>query len=386
MDCLRRRLSQGLDARPSPLAAADERAMNILEIVSGRGVNGAAVHSRLLAEELAARGHRVTLICRPGAWIESELRGSAIDVILSDLHRWPTDELRRIAALVEARAIEVVHTHMSRAHFFGVLLKWFTPVAVVATAHNRRIQPHWMFNDGVIAVSAAGARFQRRYNRVAARRLRVIHPFVEVTRFVPPAPEARRLVRAALGLADDTLAVGAVGSVFREKGLLELVRALADARHSIPEARLVIVGDGPTDYIAAVVAESNRLGLAEHITWTGWRADVPAIMGALDLLAIASAEESFPLVAAEAMATGLPVVARRVGGIAEVVVDGTTGVLVPANGHRDLVDAIVQLLNDGERRREFGLAGRARILRFCSPATQVPMVEAMFATVAAARP
>jgi glycosyltransferase involved in cell wall biosynthesis len=359
--------------------------MNILEIVSGRGVNGAVVHSRMLAEELAARGHRVTLVCRPGAWIERELRGSAIDVVLSDLHRWPTDELRRIAALVEARAIDVVHTHMSRAHFFGVLLKWFSPVAVVATAHNRRIQPHWMFNDGVIAVSAAVARFQRRYNRVAARRLHVIHPFVEVTRFVPPAPEARRQVRAALGLADAALAIGAVGSVFREKGLVELVRALAAVRQSVPEACLVIVGDGPTDYVARVVAESHRLGQAAHVTFTGWRADVPEIMGALDLLAITSAEESFSLVAAEAMATGLPVVASQVGGIAELVVDGTTGVLVPADGHHDLVKAIVQLLGDRERRRAFGLAGRARTLECYSPGTQVPMVEAMLATVAAER-
>ena len=105
-----------------------------------------------LREELAARGHGVTLVCRPGAWIEHELRGGPVDVVLSDLHRWPTDELRRVAALVDARAIDVVHTHMSRAHFFGVLLRWFSDVPVVATAHNRRIQPHWMFNDGVIAV------------------------------------------------------------------------------------------------------------------------------------------------------------------------------------------------------------------------------------------
>jgi glycosyltransferase involved in cell wall biosynthesis len=385
MDCLRRWLSQGLDARPSPLAGADERVMNILEIVSGRGVNGAVVHSRMLAEELAARGHRVTLVCRPGAWIERELRGSAVDVILSDLDRWPTAELRRVAEVVEARAIDIVHTHMSRAHFFGVLLKWFSPVAVVATAHSRRMQPHWMCNDGVIAVSAAVARFQRRYNRVAARRLRVIHPFVDVTRFAPPEPGARQQLRETLGLAPQALAIGVVGSVFREKDLVTLVRALAAVRQSIPQACLVVVGDGPADYIAEVAAESDRLGQSAHVIWTGWRADVPEVMGALDLLTSTSVEEAFSLVAAEAMATGLPVVARRVGGIAELVVDGTTGVLVPADGHHDLVKAIVQLLGDRDRRREFGLAGRARSLECCSPETQVPMVEAMFAAVAAER-
>jgi glycosyltransferase involved in cell wall biosynthesis len=359
--------------------------MNILEVVSGRGVNGAVVHSRLLARELAARGHHVTLVCRPGAWIEQQMRGSAVDVVTSDLHRWPTDELRRIAALAEARAIDVVHTHMSRAHFFGVLLKWFSSVPVVATAHNRRMQPHWVFNDGVIAVSAAVARFQRRYNRVATRRLQVIHPFVEVTRFTPPAPDVRRRQRAALGISDQALAIGAVGSVFREKGLVELVRALAAVRQSVPEACLVIVGDGPTDYLATVVAESDRLGQAAHIVWTGWRADVPEIMPALDLLAVTSAEESFSLVAAEAMAASLPVVATNVGGVAESVLDGVTGILVPPHNHVRLVDALVQLLRDAPRRQAFGAAGRARVLERCAPDTQIPAIEAMFAAVAAHR-
>jgi hypothetical protein len=97
--------------------------MNILEIVSGRRVNGATMHAVLLSRELAVRGHSVTVVCRPGVWIEQERRGSAVDVFPSDLHRWPADELRRIAAFVDARAIDVVHTHMSRAHFFGALLR-----------------------------------------------------------------------------------------------------------------------------------------------------------------------------------------------------------------------------------------------------------------------
>ncbi len=355
--------------------------MKILEVVSGRGVNGAVVHSLLLARELAARGHDVAVACRPGAWIEYELRDSAIEVILSDLHRWPTDELRRIAALVDRRAIDVVHTHMSRAHFFGALLKWFSDVPVVATAHNRRIQPHWMFNDGVIAVSDAVRRFQRRYNRVAPERMRVIQPFVDLHRFAPPSADKRRIARAAFGIADSVPLLGAVGSLFKEKRIVELVRAFAAALRLVPEARLVLVGDGPSDYVLRVKTESEALGIASNIVWAGRRNDVPEILGALDLVVVTSAEESFSLVIAEAMAVGLPVVATDVGGVAESVVDGITGFVVPAGDGMRLVDAIVRILGDPPLGRRLGDAGRARALECFSPATQVGKIEALFDAV-----
>ena len=91
--------------------------MRIMEIVSGVHVNGAVHHCALLSRELNRRGHKLTLLCRPGAWIAQELAGEPIDVIFSDLRRLPLDELRRVAAEIRDRGIEVVHTHMSRAAF-----------------------------------------------------------------------------------------------------------------------------------------------------------------------------------------------------------------------------------------------------------------------------
>ena len=91
--------------------------MRIAEIVSGRGVNGAVKHCLALTRALARRGHDVTVVCLPDAWIAREL--AADRVVVSTLDRRPR-ELRRVARLLEERQVDVVHTHMSRAHFFGL--------------------------------------------------------------------------------------------------------------------------------------------------------------------------------------------------------------------------------------------------------------------------
>jgi len=161
--------------------------MRIMEIVSGVGVNRAVTHCLVLTRELARRGHAVTLVCRPDAWIARQLAVDPVDVIPSDLHRWPLDELRRLAALARERRIDVVHTHMSRAHSFGVLLRWAGGLPCVATAQSRHVQLHWMFNDRVIAVSDTTRRFHRSYNLVRADRLVTIPDFVDGGGITPVA-------------------------------------------------------------------------------------------------------------------------------------------------------------------------------------------------------
>lgn len=353
--------------------------MRILEVVSGTGIDGACIHVAQLARDLTTRGHAVQVACRPGSWIERELRGSPVGVVPSDLHRWPPDELKRIAGIVRDQDIDVVHTHMSRAHFFGVLLRCFSDVPVVATAHSHRMQPHWMFNDAVIAVSASVARFQRTFNRVSRARLHVVHPFVDTNRFAPLADTERQLVRATLGLAPSAIAVGMVGNIYPQKGVVAFVRLFADIQRTVPEARLLIVGDGPADYLAHAKAESERCGVAGQISWTGYVAEIPKIMGGLDVLVVNSPDESFSVVTAEAMACGVPVVARAVGGMAESVIDGATGFVVPIRDDRRFVERIVSLLQSPELRAHYGAAGRARVQQHFAASAQVHKIEVVLA-------
>jgi len=356
--------------------------MKIMEIVSGRSVNGAIFHCLLLSRELARRGNQVTLVCYPDSWIARQIASDPVDVIFSDLHRWPTDELRRIATVVREKEIDVVHTHLSRAHFFGILLRWFGRVPSVATAHSRHFQLHWMFNDFVIANSEATRRYHQRHNFVRPARIETIHVFVDYQRMSGTPSGARARIRASLGVDEATPLIGCIGDVIPRKGLIYLVGALPRVRAAVPQTRLVAVGfPRDPEYVTRVKSAAERSGVADSIIWTGHRDDVDEIIAGLDLCILPSLEEPLGMAILEAMAAGLPVVGTRVGGIPECIDDGATGTLVPPADDKALAEAIVRLLRDPAGRRRFGQAGQKRVLECFSPTSQTPQIEAVFQRV-----
>jgi len=359
--------------------------MNIMEITSGTDVNGAVRHCLLLSRELARRGNRVTLVCRPGAWIGDQFADGSVEVVRSDLHRLPLDELRRMAAVVRERGIEVIHTHMSRAHFFGVLLRFFSGRPCAATAHARHFQLHWPLNDLVIAVSDATRRFHCRWNLVPASRIETIHNFIDPAALAPVPESARQEVRAEWSVSAEDRLVGIIGNVIPRKGHVYLVRALPRVLAAVPGARLVVVGSEVSPHYAAQVkAAAKQLRVAERIVWAGHRTDIRRVLAALDLCVLASVEESFPLVLLEAMAAGLAVVATTVGGMPECIRPGETGLLVPPANSGALAEAIIALLADPCRCRAFGQAAAALVRQRFSPESQVARIEAALARIARA--
>jgi len=359
--------------------------MKLMEIVCGKAVNGEIVHCLLLTRELARCGHSVTVLCSPEAWIGEELRSDPVEIVESDLHRWPLDELRRVAAIVRAKQIELVHTHTGNGHIFGLLLCWMCGAPCVATAHNHNRRWHWMFNDRVIAVSEATRRFHISYSLVSRHRIEAIHNFVDYSRFAAVAQETRARMRASLKVDASWPLIGFVGNVFPVKGWLDLVRVLSKVSVAVPNTRLLVVGDGPADYRSTLESEAARLGVSSQIIWAGQRFDIPEVLSAIDLFVSASHQEAFGLSVLEAMAAGVAVVAPAVGGLPELVCDGETGVLVNPGDLDAMANAIVALLLDENQRNRLGAAGRRRARERFSPESQLPRVENAFAR-AIARP
>jgi glycosyltransferase involved in cell wall biosynthesis len=359
--------------------------MNILQIVSAGDINGAVVHCALLTRELVRRGHNVTLVCKPHAWAGQQVAGLPVEVVRSDLHRWPLDELRRIGQIARERNIDVIHTHMSRAHAFGVMLRMRSGIPCVATAHNRYVQLHWMFNDFVIGNSTATTKFHRRYNLVRRSRSRTIPIFIDEQAIAGVGDGARQRLRQSFGIEPNHVMIGQIGDVIPRKGLLYLVRSLKNVLAQNPQVRLLVVGQAKNsaDYLEQVKREAEKLGVAHAIQWAGQRRDVADLLAAIDVVALASLEESLGLSLLEAMAAARPVVASRVGGIPEVVADGETGLLVPATDTEALAAGIVRLAADPALRTRLGNAGQARVAAHFSTAAITDQIESVYRQVAA---
>ena len=152
--------------------------------------------------------------------------------------------------------------------------------------------------------------------------------------------------------------VGFVGRIEPRKGPLDLVRAAAAIRAGAPGARIVLIGDDPYDSAPEYAARVRAAEGVEHVPWV---ADGAAVMRHLDVLVAPSRQEPFGTVLAEAMAAGTPVVATRVGGLAEVVADGETGRLVAPGRPDELAAAVLEVLG---RRTQMGAAARERAQRF----------------------
>ncbi len=214
--------------------------------------------------------------------------------------------------------------------------------------------------DRVVAVSEAVGR----HARAAGARTSVVHNGLDP---VPLDPDPR----ARLGLPPDALVVGGVGRLREQKGWEVLAEAGRLLRGTHPQARVVVVGDGPLH---------GPLARAGGLELLGPRDDAAALVGAFDVLAVPSRFEAFGLVAVEAMHAGVPVVASDVDGLPEVL--GDTGVLVPPEDAGALHAALAALLDDPERRARLGAAGRARALSLFSPGAMVAGVRAVHAEVA----
>jgi sugar transferase (PEP-CTERM/EpsH1 system associated) len=206
-----------------------------------------------------------------------------------------------------------------------------------------------------VTVSADLRRWLIEDVRVPAAKVSAIHNGVDLSRF---GRAGRLESRLRLDLPAEAVIVGTVGRLDPVKDQAGLIRAFAKVRSAHPEALLVVVGDGPCRAeLEDVVAAS---GQGEHVRLLGNRDDIPAVMAALDVFVLPSIAEGISNTILEAMASGLPVVATRVGGNPELVEDGIGGALVPRQDPSALAAAIAGYVADPELRRRHGLASRQR--------------------------
>ena len=172
-----------------------------------------------------------------------------------------------------------------------------------------------------------------------------------------PRAEARK----ALGITNDTMAVGFIGRLVHQKAPEILVEAFARVASLLPGTRLVMVGAGPME--ASLRALAGRHGIDDMILWLGHR-DARTVLSAFDLLALSSRFEGLPYVLLEALAAGLPIVATTASGGELLIQPGNNGILVPPENPSALAEALIGLLSDPQRLAAYGDASRQRVKDF----------------------
>ncbi len=196
-------------------------------------------------------------------------------------------------------------------------------------------------------------------------------------------------IREEFGVEPDWQVVGMTGAVTPRKGQLYLLQAFKTLLQARPRTKLVMVGEAQgaeeEAYRGRLRAYVSSEGLTRHVMFAGWRSDVARVLRGLDLFVLPSLNEGLPRSILEAMALGLPVVATKVGGNAELVVDGQTGLLVPAEDPDALAAAMARILQDPDLASSMGRRGRQRVEAEFSLEASTRGVEAVMEQVLGAR-
>jgi glycosyltransferase involved in cell wall biosynthesis len=294
----------------------------------------------------------------------------------------------RLASLLRTEHVDVVHTHNPHALIYGAPAAGLARTSIVHTKHGANPdvpRRRWLRRvastlvDACVAVTPALAALARRDQDCNPDLLHVIPNGIDMYRFAPRA-EARRRIRAELGIPEDAWVVGTVGRLAPEKDHALLIDAMAplldERRH------LVIVGDGPErDTLRRRVNDTLR---GDYVHLTGARDDVENLLAAFDTFVLSSKTEGLPLVLLEAMATELPVISSAVGGVPDVIRHDANGVLFPSGDKNALTKELVRLLGSPELGKRLGSEGRRSIAETHSLERMFESYDALYRSVVAA--
>jgi glycosyltransferase involved in cell wall biosynthesis len=346
--------------------------LKVAQIIDSLIVGGAEKLQVTFAEEALGRDDiESTIIClrdmQPSFREELEAMGARI-IFFESRKVYGPRRFWRLWQFIRKEKFDVIHAHLSAASILSPPIGFLTGTPVITTIHNvkesrlkgsnaRERVEDWMLTNGakeVIGVGQAVADANK--ERLNGRTMRVVH------NAVPTMPsfsaEEDKVLRQELMGSPDNILILTVGRLLTQKGYGDLLASFAEVRKTYPKARLAIAGQGPLH--DELQGQIESMGLGEFAQLLGVRRDVPQLLSACDLFVSSSWWEGHPIAVLEAMAAGAPVVATSVGEVPHMIVDGT-GIVVPPKEPQQLAQAMLDMLADDEKRRQYGEMARNHI-------------------------
>lgn len=297
----------------------------------------------------------------------------------------------KLYRLLNKGGFDIVHTHCSKA---GILGRWAARLArvphVVHTPHGNIFYGYYgrllsylfvlmerfsaRFTNRIITLTNKGRKEHLRFKIGFLDQFRTIYSGIDLSSFIDRKEEGIS-VKKELGIPVNHRVVGSIARLVPVKDHHTLIRAAPLITNELPQILFLLVGNGPLRSQVESLAE--ELGVGQRTIITGMRDDIPRLLSAMDIVVLTSLNEGMGRSLVEAMAMGRAVVATDVGGVAEVVENGATGLLVPASSPHLLAEAVIDLLKDDKKRESFGERAKKRVARF-SAQSMVREIEHLY--------
>lgn len=351
---------------------------NVIYMIDGLGLGGAERLMIPLLSNLDKRSFapRVCVFqARDGNPIADDLKALGIPVDLISIPRLrDLTALPRLLAYLRDTKADLVHTQLEFANILGSLAARTVRRPSVCTVHTIPAQDDMgaksrlhqeveffclrHFCDMVISVSDEAQRFHRQVGRMSDRRTMTIYNGIDLARFTAEARQADpQAVRREFGIPVHAPLLLTVAVLRELKGIQFMIRALPAILAAQPDAYYLVAGSG--DHHTQLVEEAKKQGVEQRVVFAGARKDIPALMLSADLFVLPTLTEALPTVLAEAMAARLPIVASRVGGVPEMILDGVNGRLLEPGDPSLIAGTCLELLAAPRSRAEMGMQGRA---------------------------
>lgn len=323
-----------------------------------------------------SRAHFEPYVCamqtKDGNPIADEIRALGVPVeCLNIKHLRELDAIPRLTSYLKSIRADLVHTQLEAANILGNISAKLLRLPSVCTIHvmpsldvKTKTKLHqkveWFtlrhFCDRVIAVSEEARQYHLSISGASNGQVKTIYNGIDLTTFSNmDLAQERSQVRAELGIPPEADVLVTVAVLRPPKGMQFLIRAMPAILASHPNTYYLVVGSG--SHREALVEEVSRAGVNERIIFAGMRKDVPRLLAASDIFVLPTLTEALPTVLAEAMAARLPLIASRVGGIPEMIIEGQNGFLVEPEDQESLSRVCIRLLKHQEERATMGSEG-----------------------------
>jgi len=350
----------------------------VLHVDPDPGWRGGQQQAFYLHQGMLARGLKSGFVCNPGSELARRMHQQKLSYH-AIRHRFEADLIAaiRLSCYARKKGYNVLHLHSSHALSWGILAKLLYPSLKLVA--SRRVDFHISGNllsrfkycsgmlNAMVAISE-NIHNVLLLDGIPKAKISIIHSGVDVHKFDNSAVDPD--YRSTWQIDDEALIVGTVAAFVAHKDYRNFVTGAAIALKSNPSLHFVAVGDGVQK--AMIEELAKELGISDKISFTGFQSNVGEHLKAFDIFVLASKKEGLGTSVLDAMSVGLAVIGTRAGGIAEMIEDGRSGLLVEARNSEALASAILRLASDEALRKSLGLGALERVKAF----SKEQMVEA----------